>query len=323
MHWRYFHSLIIMVGISLVKISIACFLRRFVPNKNYQRFLLGSIVFLVAFTLSCAGTLIFNCGLKPSANWNFALRATGEAKCFSNTTFTNIGIFNSSVNIATDVLFAVLPIPIIWRLQTNLRTKLTLIFILSLGIFACVASIVKTVIQAGVLSDPDWTYHDSFFMWNNIEFNIGILAATLPTLRPLFAKILGATQRFTSSASRNRPTNYAAGYDADGLAYHKRGSTNPTSRTNRSKDYYQFGSRHSTELADLQRGASTHAFGRDPNKMPGVTSTVTVGDNDSDKIMLNEPDFHAVGDDKQWESPASPPRGGITKTTTVNITTYN
>lgn len=311
-----------MVGISLVKISIACFLRRFVPNKNYQRFLMGSIVFLVAFTLSCAGTLIFNCGTKVSANWNFALRATGEAKCFSNKTFTDIGIFNSSVNIATDVLFAVLPVPIIWNLQVNLRTRLTLVFILGLGVFACVASIVKTVIQAGVLSDPDWTYHDSFFMWNNIEFNIGILAATLPSLRPLFSKILGVTQRFTSSGSRNRPTGYN-GYDADGLAYHKHASTNPTLRNNRSKDYYQFGSRHSTELNDLQRGASVHAYGRDANKTPGVTSTVTVGDNDSDKIMLGEPEFHANGDDKQWNTPASPPKnGGITKTMTVDITRY-
>lgn len=322
MHWRYFHSLIIMVGISLVKISIACFLRRFVPNKNYQRFLMGSIVFLVVFTASCAGTLIFNCGSKPQANWDFALRATGEAKCFSNKTFTNIGIFNSSVNIATDVLFAVLPIPIIWNLQVNLRTRLTLVFILGLGIFACVASIVKTVIQAGVLKDPDWTFHDSFFMWNNIEFNVGILAATLPALRPLFAKILGATQRFTSSGSRNRAAGYN-GYDADGLAYQKHASVNPTLRNNRSKDYYQFGSRHSTELSDLQRGPSVHAYGADRSKTPGVTSTVTVGDSDSDKIMLNEPDFHAVGDDKQWNSPASPPKkGGITKTMTVDITRY-
>lgn len=310
-----------MVGISLVKISIACFLRRFVSNKNYQRFLLGSIIFLVLFTLSCAGTLIFNCGTKPSANWDFSLRATGEAKCFSNTTFTNIGIFNSSVNIATDVLFAVLPIPIVWGLQTNLRTRLTLVFILGLGVFACVASIVKTVIQAGVLADPDWTYHDSFFMWNNIEFNIGILAATLPALRPLFVKLLGATQRFTSSASRNRQANYG-GYDADGLAYHKRSSAKPTSRNNRSKDYFRFGSRHSTELSDLHRGASVHTYDRDPSKMPGVTSTVTVGDNDSDTIMLNAPEYHAVGDDKQWVSPSPPQKGGITKTTTVNISTY-
>lgn len=304
-----------MVGISLVKISIAFFLRRFVPNKKYQHFLTGSIVFLVAFTLSCAGTLIFNCGTKISANWDLELRANGEAKCFSNTTFTNIGIFNSSINIATDVLFALLPVPIVWKLQTNLRTKITLVAILGLGLFACVASIVKTVLQARALSDPDWTYHDSFFMWNNIEFNIGIVAASLPALRPLFVKLLGATQRFTSSGGRN--AQGYGNYDADGLAYRK-SKSNVRASGNPARQYYQFGSRQSTELGDLSRGASGRPHGDDPSKVPGVTSTVTAGDDDSDKVMLDQ-DYHAVGTDKEWTRPAA---NGILQTTTVQIARY-
>ncbi|EXJ83606.1 hypothetical protein A1O1_07229 [Capronia coronata CBS 617.96] len=315
LHWRYFHSLIIMFGISLVKISVACFLRRLVPNKNYHRFLLGSIVFLIAFTLSCAGTLIFNCGTNVSANWDLELRVNGKAKCFSNTTYTNIGIFNSSIQIATDVLFALLPVPIVWKLQANLRTKITLVGILGLGLFACAASIVKTVLQANALFNADWTFHDSFFMWNNIEFNIGILAASLPSLRPLFVKLLGASQRFTSSNGRNGQS-YGK-YDADGLAYRKTKS-NVRNTGNPGREYYEFGSRQSTELGELRRGASVRAFGEDPSKMAGVTSTVTAGDDDSDKIMLDQ-DFHAVGIDKDWTKPAG---SGITKTTTVQIARY-
>lgn len=316
MHWRFFASLTNMVGISLVKISIAFFLRRFVPNKNYQRFLLGAIIFLIAFMISCAGTIIFNCGDKVSANWNFSLRASGEAKCFTNKVFTDIGLFNSSINIATDVLFAVLPIPIIWKLQANLRTKITLICILSLGIFACIASIIKTVIQSTTLADPDATYHDRFFMWNMVELNVGIIAASLPALRPLFAKILGATQRLTSDGRSNNK-QYGE-YDKDGLAYRKGNSAKRTSRTNRSKDYQQFDS-NSTELGPMGSSSNGKVFDRDDRKAKGVTSVVTVGDDDSDKIMLDQPEFHAVGDERQW---SSPPRGGITKTTTVQITTY-
>lgn len=37
------------------------------------------------------------------------------------------------VNILTDVLFATMPIPLVWQLQLNTRTKLSLITILSLG----------------------------------------------------------------------------------------------------------------------------------------------------------------------------------------------
>ncbi|KAK4946112.1 hypothetical protein LTR10_014914 [Elasticomyces elasticus] len=194
-----------------------------------------------------------------------------------------------------------------------MRTRVTLVFILSLGLFACVASIVKTVYQAHALLDPDWTFHDSFFMWNNIEFNVGILAASLPALRPLFTKLLGVTSRFTSS-NNTRGQKYG-GYDADGLAYgrSKRASQNPA------RDYYhQFDSKQSTELNDLRRGASKRAFEDDINKVPGVTSTVTAGDDDSDKIML-EQDFHAIGTDNDWNKASN---HGITKTTTVQVSTY-
>jgi hypothetical protein len=300
-HWRFFHSLIVMIGISLVKISIAFFLRRFLPGKKYQHFLTGTIVFLIAFTISCAGTLIFNCGTHVDANWNFGLRVTGEAKCFTDRTFTNIGIFNSSINIATDVLFAVLPIPVVWRLQANIRTKLTLCFVLSLGIFACIASIVKTVKQATALADPDWVFHDEFFMWNNIEFCIGILAASLPSLRPLFSKLLGATSRFTSSHSRGKSQ-----YDRDGLAYG--GKTKTDRRTSRKapNEYYQFGSRQSVELADFHRGKST------------TVTTITGGDDGSDKIILDE-DFHAIDSHDQRAQPVA---GAITKTTSVRVAAF-
>jgi hypothetical protein len=191
---------------------------------------------------------------------------------------------------------------VVWGLKANIRTKLTLCFVLSLGFLACVASTVKTVKQAHALEDPDWVFHDSFFMWNNIEFNIGILAASLPSLRPLFVKILGATANFTSNNSRT-PRPY---YDQDGLAYGK-SKTDKRSSRKPASEYYQFESQRSTELGDLSKGAS--------KKMGGVISTVSVGDDNSDKIML-EQDFHASSTNPRK---ARPVHGAITKTTTVQV----
>jgi hypothetical protein len=42
-HWIYFHSLINMVGVSLVKISVALFLLRLVPGRWYNSFVIGII----------------------------------------------------------------------------------------------------------------------------------------------------------------------------------------------------------------------------------------------------------------------------------------
>ncbi|OAG02010.1 uncharacterized protein CC84DRAFT_1046309, partial [Paraphaeosphaeria sporulosa] len=185
----YVHSLMVMVGISCVKISIAFSLLRLSATKRQTRFLQCAIIFIISITLVCAGTLIFQC-FPVEAAWDSSLRpaplGTGSAHCFNNTTFRNLGLMNSLFNIITDVLFATLPIPLIWKLQINMRTKISLVVVLSLGWFACAAAIVKAAQQYTVLDDPDWTVHDSFNVWNYIELTVGIIAASLPALKPLF-----------------------------------------------------------------------------------------------------------------------------------------
>jgi len=109
-------------------------------------------VFLVIFTLFTFFTLIFSC-TPVQANWDFELRGPpigkGSAKCLPIPIYKSIALFNSSkgciplsmnpvtnstvTNIVTDVVLALIPIPLIWSLQVNKRTKASLIFILSLG----------------------------------------------------------------------------------------------------------------------------------------------------------------------------------------------
>ena len=43
LHWQFYHSIVIMCGISLVKISIGFFLLRFVNSKIYKRVVIGMI----------------------------------------------------------------------------------------------------------------------------------------------------------------------------------------------------------------------------------------------------------------------------------------
>src|SRR4051794_20322516 len=54
---RYVHQIICGPAVTVVKISVAFFLLRLVTRKAYRWFLYGLIVFLLAFLLTCAGTL--------------------------------------------------------------------------------------------------------------------------------------------------------------------------------------------------------------------------------------------------------------------------
>ncbi|KAB8211370.1 hypothetical protein BDV34DRAFT_109217 [Aspergillus parasiticus] len=211
--YMFYHAIVIVLGISLVKVSLALFLLRFAsPNKNLKRFIIGSLVFLIIFTIACILTLIFQC-LPVRAAWDFSLRE--NARCYSIKTYLSIGEFNSAINIATDFVFATLPAFMFYKVQVNKRTRVSLMGILSLGYFACAAGIVKTVLQSQIFDEPD-PYRDcQYLIWNCVELNIGIIAASFPTIKPLVKSVIGTTLSFTSGVRSGK---------RNGQGYHVRSS---------------------------------------------------------------------------------------------------
>jgi hypothetical protein len=96
-------------------------------------------------------------------------------------------------------LLAILPIPQIWNLKLKLRARLSLVIILSLGVFASIAGIVKQH-NANQFRDPDPYIKDAYAIWNFIELDVGIIAASLPALKPLL------TWLFETARGMTRPT---------------------------------------------------------------------------------------------------------------------
>lgn len=123
----------------------------------------------------------------------------GSAKCYSLGTFRKIGLFNGGmdilcefysnlitddavIHILSDILLALLPTPLIWRLQMVRRARFTLIVVLSVGILAAIAGIIRQV-SVGPLDE-----YDAYSIWNFTELHLGIIAASLPALKPIFKK---------------------------------------------------------------------------------------------------------------------------------------
>ncbi|KAE8167191.1 hypothetical protein BDV40DRAFT_295779 [Aspergillus tamarii] len=211
--YMFYHAIVIVLGISLVKVSLALFLLRFAsPNKNLKRFIIGALVFLIIFTIACILTLIFQC-LPVRAAWDFSLRQ--NARCYSMKTYLSIGEFNSAINIATDFVFATLPAFMFYKVQVNKRTRLSLMGILSLGYFACAAGIVKTILQSQIFDEPDPYRECQYLIWNCIELNVGIIAASFPTIKPLVKSVIGTTLSFTSGVRSGK---------RNGQGYHGRSS---------------------------------------------------------------------------------------------------
>ncbi|KAF1934778.1 hypothetical protein EJ02DRAFT_439656 [Clathrospora elynae] len=173
-------------------------------------------------------TLIFQC-VPVAAAWDIILRppplGAGSAKCFSGQKFSRIGLFNGVINILTDFLVAFIPVSLVWKLQMPLRPRTSLVIILSLGVFAAVAGIIRQQSSKQFL-DPEPWIHDSYTIWNFIELYMGIIAALLPALKPMFSWFSNAAKSITKLTKKDKFRNRTAGgyykhtqpEDTDGFA---------------------------------------------------------------------------------------------------------
>lgn len=93
----------------------------------------------------------------------------------------------SDPEIATGVFFAVvISVPLFYNLNVNRRTRVSLIAVLGLGLFACAASIIRTVYLYNLGSYSDWLWDSrNFSIWHVVELNTGIVVGSLSAIRPL------------------------------------------------------------------------------------------------------------------------------------------
>lgn len=177
-------------AICLVKLSIGFFLLRVAVTPFYRRAIIGVMVFMAVYTFGCFLTIVLQC-TNLAVQWDPQARGT----CWGATTLKALSYTNIGLNITTDVLFSiVIPIPMLWTIQMNRRQKGTIIAILSLGVFATAAALVRISYLPNYGKTGDWLWDSrNLTIWVVIEANIGVIAGNLPCLKPLFRSILGST----------------------------------------------------------------------------------------------------------------------------------
>jgi hypothetical protein len=274
-------------------------------------------VFLTCFGLACAGTLLFQC-TPIAASWSVAERTKPGAHCFPPRTYSFIGLFNSVINITTDVLFALLPIPVILKLQVNKRTKASLIVVLSLGFTACVAGVLKARLQVKLFAMPDSGFENWFNIWYMLELCFGILAASLPTLKPLFAAVLDGTRSALGSRTRSRN---ASGRAHAGFSRVQPCGPTPFPDPTHDIDLRHFKTSGGGGGSGLGRSKSTglgSGNGRESRTLGGTTLTESISASSADGDKNNTTyDVRVVGgpgaddeDREQWDSLGGVPNSG-------------
>lgn len=111
------------------KLSI-CFLLLRIPVKNYfLRPLQGAVVVLIVTNIVLTCLWIFQCNPIRGA-WNKQTLAT----CFTNAQLLRIIISQAIISIISDVLLALSPLLILWKVQIEWRVKAGLCVLMGLGV---------------------------------------------------------------------------------------------------------------------------------------------------------------------------------------------
>lgn len=155
---------------------------RIFPSKRFKRVCIAVGIFVASYCLTAIFTNIFQC-TPVESNWDASI----EAHCVDLDTEL---VVVSIINVLTDGIILVLPMPFIWRLKTSLRRKIQLTSIFLLGIFVVVVSIIR-VTYVDTVSFTDGFWSNSYAaMWSVVENCVAIVAACLPIMRPVFNQLI-------------------------------------------------------------------------------------------------------------------------------------
>ncbi|KAH7069315.1 hypothetical protein FB567DRAFT_565051 [Paraphoma chrysanthemicola] len=202
---------IYLFAICLVKLSVGFFLLRIAVKPFYKRLIISIMAFMAFYTTGCFFTIVLQC-TDLRLLWDPTVKGT----CWSSFTLKTLGYVNSALNISTDIAFSIaIPIPMLLSIQMNGRQKASLICIFGLGIFASAAALVKLSYLTNYGHTGDWLWDSrNLTIWTVVECNVGIVAANLPCLKPIFRTVLGSTygrgsRKTTNPAYMSKP--YGAG----------------------------------------------------------------------------------------------------------------
>ncbi|KAL8958950.1 MAG: hypothetical protein Q9183_005732 [Haloplaca sp. 2 TL-2023] len=195
------------LGIGIGKVSVAFLIERFAGPSKWRKWLLRSISISIALS-AFVTVILFYAQCQPvRASWDKALLKAGLAKCWDPVPLATWNQVIAGYWAFLDFALVIIPVDIIWKLQLSTKKKIGLSLLLSAGIFAGISAAVKTSkIPITVRGQTDITWLTiELLMWGGIEMNVIIIAACIPTLRPLVLVLLGrpsGSQYRTGAGSR-------------------------------------------------------------------------------------------------------------------------
>ncbi|KAJ5614874.1 hypothetical protein N7528_008528 [Penicillium herquei] len=183
-----------------IKLSISWMLIRVASGR--KRYLYIQYAVIATFVIMNIIALIFiliDC-IPVEAAWSAEALANG-GHCQPSYVLADVYYACTAVNILTDWVTAFLPIPLLWNVQINRNTKISIIGLMGLGIFASLSACIRLKYTVALTNQDNYLYAVAdVVIWGFAENALGMIVGNIATLRPLF-RILrdGRTSDYTKS----------------------------------------------------------------------------------------------------------------------------
>ncbi|KAK4244592.1 hypothetical protein C7999DRAFT_17163 [Corynascus novoguineensis] len=174
-------------GLNVIRISVAMMLLRFRDGRSLAWKLTVWTVIGVQACMLVVGTTMHLVMCRPiSARW----APTPDAICIEGPRFMAYGYVYSGFTIASDLILSLLPITFIRTLSRPLHERILICCLMAAGMAATGVAVARLLLIMGYLGGGGPVVNmEQDILWG-MELTIGILAASLPSLKAPMHRVL-------------------------------------------------------------------------------------------------------------------------------------
>ncbi|KAF3905144.1 hypothetical protein ABW21_db0207513 [Orbilia brochopaga] len=186
----------------LVKISILLLLLKI--GGVFDNLRKAIWVFIVLSIINCIIVqmlLLFQCPQKPDDT--AADRTFGGLSCINRKMLGRINIYQAIFNMSTDLFVFPIPVYIAYKMRmASLKDRLMVVFLFSLGLLVTVIGAIRVYLvyeeRVFTKSAPDWTWSNSVWVLQHVEWTVAVIIACVPNFRTLVGRCLRRSNKRAS-----------------------------------------------------------------------------------------------------------------------------
>ncbi|KAI1277557.1 integral membrane protein [Xylaria sp. FL0933] len=173
------------------------------PSQPQRRFLWGVIA--LQFFVDVGTVIISFIQCRPIEGfWDTRVKAD----CWSPHVQQSVGFAQGSICSVVDLILAIFPASLFWNLNMKLGRRISLSALMGLGIFALIASVIKTIKLQAITQTDDLTYAMAdLAIWWTLEAYLVLIAVSIPTLKPIISTSKRHDKKSTNTFNATNTSN--------------------------------------------------------------------------------------------------------------------